>query len=160
MDATCTNPIMIRARRWCGRAHGRRRLDQSDWYVGGCDGATFLRRPWICVGVSRTAREDAASFKMVVRHPPLPPGTGSLPRVTESALARPPFYKIPRLTAPRDFLLAQHFPSIKILTLENDFREEISSRRRSARARARAQSIDATETFQYGRQKITSEAYK
>lgn len=74
--------------------------------------------------------QDAASFKMVV-----PRDRGSLVTTFSWPHARhftksqqyPKSHTRAYHHAAIFFLLAQHFPSIKILTLENDFHEEISS---------------------------------
>lgn len=75
--------------------------------------------------------QDAASFKMVV-----PRDRGSLVttfscRMHAISRNRNTIPGVSHAGVPHHaaifFLLAQHFPSIKILTLENDFHEEISS---------------------------------
>lgn len=110
-------------------SHGWRCLGQWDWNVGGCGGVSFLR------GFAWVARPAGCSI--------FQNGGSSDPCLLVTALctACTPFHEIatihtrsPTRRTPilryRFFLLAQHFPSIKILTLENDFHEEIFSCRR------------------------------
>lgn len=108
-------------------SHGRRRLDQWDPMERGwlqwCEfspSAVGLR------GCRLHGLQDAASFKMVVPRDRISRDYALVPQARHFTKSQQYLGSTRGLTTPQ-FSLAQRFPGIKILTLGNDFHEEISS---------------------------------
>lgn len=97
--------------------------------MGDCDGVSLLRRPWVCVGCTACRMLHLSKWfpetvslvtTLLYRVHVISRNRNNTVSTTHGRIPRRNVFSL-------FFLLVQRFPSIKILTLENDFHKEISS---------------------------------